>query len=224
MRVQVSFVLAAALIVLGSDSWASAHRVSVEKQKFVGKQASTSFSGSATITCADGITSGTVTAFGSLSGSESITKDTGAPKTVSNGVFVEVDSYFNECTGASIGFADGGITNGFTPPNKRLNSAELEGTTSVQDFGTGDTVEVAIDVVIEGTGPLTASKSVTKTKTVDGPGGPVTITINKTSNANRSGVASGTVAFDGVQLDVTFDATVTTLLDNATTDVTIEKK
>jgi hypothetical protein len=220
MRVQVSFVLAVALISLSSDGWA--HGVSVEKQKFVGKQASTSFSGSATITCADGVTKGTVSAFGSLSGSEQIMKQTGSPTTVNNGVFVEVDSYFNECTGASIGFSDGGITNGFTPPNRRLNSAELEGTTTVQDFGTGDKAEVTIDVVIEGTGPLTASKSVSKTKTVDGPGGPVTITITKTSNANRSGIASGTVAFDGVPLDVTFD--VTTLQDNANTEITIEKK
>jgi hypothetical protein len=159
-----------------------------------------------------------VSALGSFSGSENISKQTGSPKTVSNGVFVEIDTYFNECTGASLGFAEGGIPNGFTPPNKRLNSAGLEGTALVQDIGTGNQIPVVIDIVIEGTGPLSASKSSSKSKTIN----PVTITINKNANANRDGIASGTISIDGVALDTTFSST--TLSDNATLDVTIEKK
>ncbi len=100
-----------------------------------GASAATSFSGSATIHCAGG-GSGTVSASGFLSGSQTITKATGSPKTVNNGIFVEVDSYSNTCTGATLGFADGGIANGFTPPSVRLNSAQVAGTTTVQDFST----------------------------------------------------------------------------------------
>jgi hypothetical protein len=220
MRVQVSFVLATALFSTSVDSWAN--DVVVEKQAFVGKQAFTSFSGSATIRCAGKPRrTGTVTAFGSLSGSQQVSSQTGTPTTVSNGVFVEIDSYFNECTGASVGFADGGIANGFTPPDRRLNSAGIEGTALVQDFGSGVQVPVVLDLVIEGTGPLTASSSTTKTKTVDGPDGPVTITINTSSNANRSGVVSGTLKIDGVRLNTTY--TSTTLSDNANTTITITK-
>ena len=215
MRIQMTFVLAATLVSTGFG--AGAHAAVVEKDVFIGKQAATSFSGTATITCADG-SSGTVSALGFLSGSEQFSKQTGTPKTFSNGVFVEIDSYFNDCTGASLGFSDAGIANGFTPPNKRLNSAGLEGTALVQDFDTGAQIPVVIDIVIQGTGPLTASKSSSKTKTLH----PLTITINKSSNANRAGVASGTISIDGVQLDTTFSAT--TLSDNASFDLTIEKK
>ena len=215
MRAPGLTVLSAALALL-TCLHAEAHGAVVEKSKQVGKQAATSFSGTATITCPDGST-GSVSAFGFLSGSEQINKQTGTPKTETNGVFVEVDFYSNDCTNTFLsGF--GGITDGFTPPNKRLNSAGLEGTAFVQDFGSGVQIAVAIDVVIEGTGPLTASKSTTKTKTLH----PVTITINKSANANRAGVASGTIAIDGVALDTTYSNT--TLSDNATLDITIEKK
>ena len=215
MRMQMTFVLIATLVSAGFA--ASAQAAVVEKDVFIGKNAGTSFSGTATITCADG-SQGTVSALGFLSGSEQISKQTGTPKTFSNGVFVEIDSYFNDCTGASLGFSDAGIANGFTPPNKRLNSAGLEGTALVQDFDTGAKIPVVIDIVIQGTGPLSAGRSSSKNKTLH----PLTITISKSSNANRAGVASGTISIDGVPLDTTFSAT--TLSDNASFELTIEKK
>jgi hypothetical protein len=219
MYAKTAMVLVSALVFVTVGD--VAHAASVEKQKFKGTQASTSFSAEATITCADG-SAGSVFATGFLSGSETITKQTGSPKTVTNGIFVEIDSYSNSCTGTNLGGAFGGVADGFAPPNKRLDSAGLEGTTFVQDFGSGAQIPVALDVVIVGTGPVSASQSTTKTKTVQGPCGPVTITIARSANANRSGDASGTITIEGVELKPTFS--ITTLVDNSNTEITIEKK
>jgi hypothetical protein len=197
-----------------------ARAATVEKDSFKGSQAATFFTSTTAIACAGGGT-GTVSASGFLSGSESISKQTGSPKTVSNGVFVEIDSYANSCTGASLSFGDGGITSGFAPPNKKLASAGLEGVASVQDFSTGLSISVDLDLVIVGTGPITTEKSHSRTKTVESPGGPITITISRSSSSNRAGVVSGTITIDGVALDADFSST--TLSSNASTDITIEK-
>jgi hypothetical protein len=215
MRTTKSVLLVSALMV-GSIG-GRAFGATVDKESFKGSQAATFFSGSGTVACAGG-GSGTVTASGFLSGSQSITKMTGSPKTVSNGVFVELDSYSNTCPGAPpFGFATGGIANGFTPPNPHLNSAELAGSTTVQDFDTGATLVVAIDVVLEGTGPISAEKNNTKTRTT----GPVTITITHQASANRAADASGTISVGGVALDATFSSS--TLSSNANTTITITK-
>lgn len=215
MHPKIALVLGSALMIasLGSPAQAAV----VEKQSFSGTQAATSFSASTTIRCGRHSTA-IVSATGFLAGSSSVTKQTGTPKTVSNGIFVEIDSYSNGCTGANLGFATGGIANGLTPPDRRLNSAGLNGTTLVQDPGSGVQISVKLDVVIEGIGPLNASASSTKTRTV----APVTITITNSSSANRDGVGSGTITIDGVELDPTF--TSTTLSDNANSVITIEKK
>jgi hypothetical protein len=199
---------------------AGAQAATVDKQRFKGKQVAVEFSATVSITCADGST-GSVSASGFLSGANQISKETGTPKSVSNGTFVEVDGYTNSCTGASLPFGDGGIDGGFTPPNKKLNSAELAGSTTVQDLNTGRTFPVSIDVIVEGTGPLTAGKSHARSRTVVTPGGPVTITITDSSNANREGTASGSVTIDGVELDPTFSSV--TLSDDANTEITITK-
>ncbi len=214
MRTTKSLLLVSVLVVASAGG--RAFGATVDKEVFKGKQAATTFSGSATIACTGG-GSGTVTASGFLSGSQTITKSTGSPKTVNNGIFVEVDAYSNTCTGATLGFADGGIANGFTPPNARLNSAELAGTTTVQDFDTGASIAVSIDVVFEGTGPITSDKSNTKTKTT----GPITITIVHTASASRAADASGTISVGGVAIEATFSST--TLSDNANTTITITR-
>ena len=215
MRTTKSLLLVSALMV-GSIG-GRAFGATVDKQSFKGSQAATFFSGSGTVACAGG-GSGTVFASGMLSGSQSITKDTGSPKTVSNGVFVEIDSYSNSCPGAPpFGFATGGFADGFTPPNPHLNSAELAGTTTVQDFDSGATLAVSIDLVFEGTGPLTSGKNNTKTRTT----GPVTITITHSANANRAADVSGTISIGGVALDATFNTS--TLSSNANTTITITK-
>src|SRR5450432_1938311 len=198
----------------------SASAKTVDKQKFKGTQAATSFTINEPLTCADG-SGGNVFSSGFLSGSNSISKETGTPKTIVNGVFVELDIYSNTCTGVNFGFGDGNIVDGYTAPNKRLNSAGLMGTASVQDFGTGNTIAVTIDLVIEGTGPLTASTSHSRTRTVQTPGGPITITIDNSANSNRAGDVSGTLSIGGTEFDATFSSA--TLSTNANMEITVNK-
>jgi hypothetical protein len=218
MRSRTAVVLASALAVTSVAG--AARAATVEKQKMTGSHAATSFSSEASIKCGDG-SDGSIFASGFLMASETVTKETGTPTVVSNGIFVEVDSYSNSCTNVFTS-GTGGIANGFTPPNKGLNSAGLEGSTSFQDLNTGALIPISIDVVIVGTGPISASKSSTKTKTIMGKCGPVTITITRQAEANRSGIASGTITIDGVALDSTFS--VTTLEASSNVDITITKK
>jgi hypothetical protein len=218
MRSAPSHALTFALVVVGTSAHAAK---SVDKESFKGSQASTSFSSTTSTTCADH-SKGTVTANGFITGSDSISKETGSPKTVTNGVSVELDNYSNSCTGASVGFGDGTAANGYTPPNKKLNSAGLEGTVPVQDIDSGYTATVVLDLVIEGTGPISAEKSHSRTRTVQGKKGPVTIEIDTSADSNRSGVVSGTISIDGVELDATFDGP-TTLSSNASKEITITK-
>lgn len=215
MRTKISLLLVSALVV-GSAGGRAYGAVVVQKESFKGSRADTFFSGSATITCAGG-GSGTLSMTGMLSGSQSITKTTGSPKTVSNGASIEIDNYSNTCTGLTFGFGFGGFANGFTPPNAHLNSAQVLGTGSVQDFDSGATVQVVVDVVWEGTGPLSAEKSHTVTKTR----GPFTITITRQANANRTADASGTIKVDGVDINATFN--MSTLSSNANGTLTITK-
>jgi hypothetical protein len=217
MHAHMRVLLVSTLVAGGLSS--AAHAATVEVDKLVGKQAAASFTGTARIKCANK-TFGTLSAFGFLSGSETITKTTGTPKTVDNGVFIEI-SYTNSCTGASLSFADGSVPNGFTPPDARLNSAGLDGTTTVQDVASGNTATVSLDVVFEGVGPITAEKSNTKTKTVDGPHGPVTITITRDAAGSRAADASGTITVAGVALTSTF--TSVSLSDHANQTITITK-
>lgn len=220
MRVKTVLVSAvsASLLLIAATGQAG-RRVTVEKQSFKGVQASVTFTISQDIPCGPNPEDGTGSVFagGFLQGSQQITKQTGAPKVVNNGVFVEIFSYSNSCTGASLPFGIGSIANGFTPPNRRLNSAGLDGTAPVQDLDSGAIHNVDVDVVFQGTGPITASNSTTKTKTVH----PFVITINTSGNANRAAVASGTVTIDGVVLNPTFDPA--TLNDNVNSTITIEK-
>jgi len=213
MHAHMRVLLVSTLVAGGLSS--AAHAATVEVNKLVGKQAAASFSGTARIKCANK-TFGTLTAFGFLSASQTITKTTGTPRTVDNGVFVEI-SYTNSCTGASLSFADGSVPNGFTPPDAHLNSAGADGTTVAQDPASGGTVTVGLDVVFEGFGPITAEKSNTKTKTT----GPVTITITRDAAASRAADASGTITVAGVPVTMTF--TTVTLSDHANQTITITK-
>jgi hypothetical protein len=219
MPTKLTLTLATVLVTAGIASVAQA-KATVEKEKFKGSQAFTLFQVNETLTCADG-SSGSVFASGSFSGSDSMTNETGTPKTTSNGIFLEIDIYSNTCTGVNFSFATGGISGGYTPPTKSLSSAELAGTGSVQDFDTGATFPVSLDLVFEGTGPLTSSKSHSKTRTVQTPDGPITIEEDTSANSNRAADVSGTLSINGQDLDATFSTT--TLISNANRDLTITK-
>jgi len=218
MRTRLNLLMVtASLVFVAAGGRAFGAGATVDKQSFKGSNASTSFSGSATIACAGG-GSGTVSAAGFLSGSQSVTRTKGSPKTVNNGVFIEIDSYSNTCTGVNLGFLTGGIANAFTAPNAHLNSAQIIGSTTVNDFSDPpNTLTVSLDVVFEGVGPVTAGRSTTVTKTK----GPLTITITSSANASRTADASGEITINGVVLDTTFS--VTTLNSNANSTLTITK-
>jgi hypothetical protein len=198
----------------------NARSATVDRQKFDGSQVATTFSADAAIRCSDG-TQGSVFAMGFISGSQSITKQPGTRKVVDNGVFVEIDAYSNSCTGVNFGFAEGAITGGFSPPNNNLVSARLAGSADAQDFDTGATIHVTLDLVVSGTGSIVAEKANTKTRTIQGEGGPFTITIARSANANRAGTVTGTITIAGVVLHPEFFGT--TLLRNSSSTITIEK-
>lgn len=212
---KLSLFLATALATTGFTARAHAAPATVDVTKQQGSQAATSFSSSTPITCADG-SAGEVDAFGFLSGSDSMTKQTGAGNTFNDGVLVEVDEYVNSCTGA---FASGlgNIANGYVPPNKHLNVARLIGSTSFQDFNSGQTFPVSINLKIEGTGPITAGKN----NTVSHGSGSMSVTITHSANASRDGIVTGTVTIDGVELDATFSQT--TLSSDAKSTITVTK-
>src|SRR5262249_34677302 len=135
-----------------------------------------------------------------------------------NGVFLELDGFFNTCTGLAIsGF--GSIVNGFTPPDRRLTSAALVGTGSVQDFGSGATVSMTINVTVQGTGNTSQSKSNGQSKTIGSRGGPLEIDVSHFANTNRSGIATGTISVDGVAIDPQFFFAILIANDNSSTTI-----
>ena len=176
-----------------------ARAAEVQKVTFQGSGVSVSYFGNAAITCADG-SLGFVSAFGILLGAEQISASTGMPPFMSNGVFVQVDSYSNSCTGVMMSNANSGLASGFTPPDKKLTSSALVGTASVQDFATGAQVSVSIDIDLFGEGQLQVSKLRSRSSQRGVPGGPVTVTTTRSANTNRNGTAEGTMSIDGVDI------------------------
>ena len=192
----------------------------VEKTTFKGTDVSTSFAISGDVTCPDG-SPGQVLASGFLLGSSLVVKTKGEGKTSLNAVFMELDSYSNACTGTTLGFATESIPDGLNPPNKNLKKAKLTGTAVLADPDAGVEVSVALDIKVEGTGPLISDSDSTRTRTVTTPHGPVTITVTKSTENGRDGVASGTMTLEGVTVTPTFS--LTTLGFDKNADITIEK-
>lgn len=189
--------------------------VTVDVTKQQGSSASTSFSSSTPITCADG-SAGQVDVFGSLRGADSFTKQTGTPGTFSDGVFVEIDEYVNSCTGAfASGF--GNIPNGYIPPDRSLRVARMIGSGTFQDFNSGQTYPISVNLKIEGTGQITTSRN----NTVSHGSGPMTVTVTHSGGATRNGAVTGTITLDGVELDATFSGT--TLVANTQSTITVTK-
>lgn len=215
-----SMVAAALSAVAVMSVGLAAQATVLERDRFKGSQVATSFSGSVALTCADG-SEGTATASGFLSGASTLTKTKGAPRTETNGIFVDV-TYSNSCTGVNVSFADGSIPDGLTPPrNKKLKDAALDGNGTVQDFGTGATLPISLAVDVEGTGDVNTSAASSHTTTVNTPGGTITVTITHSANANRSGTASGTVTIDGVVFTPDFFSTSLSL--NRNSEIVIER-
>jgi hypothetical protein len=177
----------------------SAAAAEVQRTTFGGSGVSVNFFGSAAITCDDD-SPGFISAFGVLLGAEQIQTSTGSPDFKSNAVFVQIDSYSNSCTGQIVGNANNTITNGFVPPDKKLNSSTMAGSTVVTDFISGQQLSVSIDVDLFGEGQLQVSKSRSRSSVRGVPGGPVTITMSRSANTNRSGAGDGTISINGVDI------------------------
>jgi hypothetical protein len=186
-------------LVLVSTVSAQAHAAEVQRVSFAGTGATVQFFGSAAITCGNG-SPGFVGAFGSLLGAEQVSRMTGVPTVISNGLFVQIDSYSNSCTGQVIGSSNGFIENAFQPLDKKLTSTVMVGSVVVQDFNTGEQISVSVDVDVIGDGQLSQSKGNSKSSVRGSKGGPITVTQTRSANSNRTGFAQGTITIDGVTI------------------------
>ena len=170
------------------------------KETFKGSQAFAEFFGSGSLTCADGST-GVVSVFGFLNGAQQIIIQTGQPTTMGNGVSIEMDSFFNSCTGQALS-GEGQIVGGFTPPDTKLTSAAMAGTTSIQDFGGGPPVTLSLNVTLTGTGSTSQSKDNSHSKIIGSKAGPLNFSQSHFANSNRSATLSGSLTVAGVPIDV----------------------
>jgi hypothetical protein len=197
----------AALVLAG---WVGRAQATTEVQRvtFVGSQAAFQFSASTAITCADG-SGGVANALVFVSGADSINNSTGSPQSLSNGAFVEVDFYYNSCTNAFLSFGDGGMANSYTPPDKKLSSAAIAGSGTVQDFNTGNTFPISLNVAFTGSGSTSQQKSNTHTKVTGTKHGNLSISHNQSANSSRGATVTGSFSIDNVtfapaDLDVFF--------------------
>lgn len=204
-------------MVAASGAWSTARAEVLERNKFKGSQASTSFSSVTPLVCEDG-SDNQLFVDGFIQGAEQITKTKGTPRTVSNGSFISV-SFFNGCTGESR-FLSGGVTGGFDTPNRRLTRASLEGSTLLQDFSDGAQFAFEMDIELEGIGDLSAGRSHDRT-VQELPDGTRVMTISNFSNANREATATGTITLDGVELAPQFS--FGTLVFNGNSQLIIER-
>jgi hypothetical protein len=216
MRTRAALLLVATTVFFSSAVQAAV----VEKTKFRGTDVATVFTVTGDISCPNG-TPGQVLGSGFILGSSLVVKTTGEGKTSLNGVFVELDSYSNSCTETSLDFATDSFPDGLNPPNKNLKKAALEGSTVLVDPVTGVEVSVALDIKVAGTGPVISQSDSTRTRVVPPPAGPITITITKSTDNGRDGVATGTMTFEGVTVTPTFSGA--TLSFDKNVDVTIER-
>ena len=194
----IGSVFTAAAFMVGLSGPARAGTL-IQRTTFTGSQAFTFFNASANVTC-DDQTEGIVFASGALQAAETV--QTGDFPFMFNGTLVSVQ-YFNSCTGMALN-ADGGVPNSLTPPDKKLTSAALVGSGTIQDFGTAQTLSVSFNVSIVGDGQINQQKSNTKQKIVASTGGPLVVTTSHSNNSNRSGTATGTISIGGVALNADF--------------------
>ncbi len=191
---KTTFVLMAMAGVALSTGRAAATEVA--RYSFDGAQASVLLSSTTSLTCSGNV-GGFAMVIVYLRGSEQVTSSSGSEPHVANGVYVQLQGYYNSCTGVSTA-AFGGVSGGFTAPDKRLTSAHLAGSGSVQSYSTGARLPVSFDIQIDGVGGITSSKSNSQSKTFGSKQGPLTITHDHSASTTRSGEASGTVTVDGV--------------------------
>lgn len=220
MRTKVAFVGATVVALTTIAGIAHASPAIVMKEKFSGSQAFALFQINQSITCAGGGT-GSVFAFGNVSGADQIITQKGSPQINGNGTFVEIDSYSNTCTGTNFGSAAGAVANGYVPPDNKLTSARTTGSGFIQDFSTALAYSVTLNLTFTGIGPTNESKSNSMSRTISATGKPLTIQHSHFENENRGALVSGTITLEGFQLSpVTFFGD---LVANDNSEVTVTK-
>ena len=220
---RTAFVLMAVAGVALSTGPAAAS-TEVARYTFTGSQAYVTFLASTSLTCTDALGEqygGYAVVAGSLRGAEQIETSSGSPSFNGNGTYVQVDVYYNSCTGVGIS-AQGGVSGGFAAPDKKLTSSSLTGSGTVQDFNTANVFPVSIDVQVAGVGSTSSSKSNSHSKTTGTKQGPLLISHDHSANANRSGEASGSITFDGITFP-TIDSYYSSLVSNSTSSTRISK-
>jgi len=212
------------IVALAGGAAVPAHATTmIQQASFSGTQAFFPFSASTSITCADG-TTGVASAFGSVSGAQQISISTGSPQTISNGTFVEVDFYFNSCTNAFFSFGTGGIANSFTAPDKKLDSAAISGTGSVEDFNSPpDFLAVAVDVSFTGSGSTNSEKGTTHMKTTGSPHGNLSISHSSSASSSRGATVTGTITIDNVNFDAASAVSFADMNSNSSSQFSVSK-
>ena len=186
----VFVVMAMAGVALSVGSAAASTEVA--RYTFSGAQASFNFVATTSITC-PGEVGGFAMAIGYLQSAEQVYSSAGT----FNGTYVQIDAYYNSCTGVSFS-GTGSVPNGFTAPDKKLTSASITGSGTVQDFYTGVSLPVSLDVQVVGVGNTSTSKSNSHSKVTATKQGPLYISHDHSANTNRAGEASGSITVDGI--------------------------
>jgi hypothetical protein len=192
MLKRTGFVLMAlAGVALSARSAAAAE---VARYTFSGAQASFSFSGEVAVTCHDELGNeypGYSMIQGYLQGGEQIYSD----GYTANGTYMQLFHY-NSCTNVG-GVAFGGTSATFTPPDRKLDSAKMLGSGTIQSPD-GSRIAVSFDAQIVGVGGISSSKAASHGKTAGTKNGPVFISRDHSANSNRAGEASATITVNGV--------------------------
>lgn len=214
MRMKPALVLAFGLTLSGVSQAKSQNAAQVFTQK--GTETFAFFSFGPSVICADGST-GTASGFGSIIASDSIFHSPGSPKSVSNGGFIEVFGYSDSCTGASIGFGQGQLS--YTAPNSpQLTSSSVTASGFIQDFDTGNSYPLSINLVFTGNGPLEASKGTFVYHDTFGD----TVTVQRSANASRQAGVTGTIAINGVEPEVVYSTAI--LIGNSNGSTVVQAK
>lgn len=212
MRFTSTVALAFGLVVTGAAHANTPAQVST----FKNTQASSFISFGPSVECPDG-SIGTANGFGFIEGSDFISHTPGTPKSAGSGGDISIFGYSDSC-GTSIGFGEAGFSTGYTAPNPQLTSAALNASGAVQDFDTGASYPIAVDLVFTGNGPLSRDHGTTVTHDFFG----ATVVVSHGSSSNRNAGVTGTITINGAVPEVSYSSTV--ILGNTSGSTIVTQK
>jgi len=209
--------IAAAVATMGLAGGARAQQGAAQINQFRGTNVGTFVNFGPTAICADGSV-GSVSGFGFVFASNSVSHQPGGPPTTSDGVSIDIFDYFNSCTGDFIGFGIAGISGGYRGPNPALISAGISGSTFVQDLDTGASLPISLNLVFTGQGPVSTSKGTTVTHDIPG----FSVIVQRGAFTSRNAGVTGTITINGLVPDASFSSS--TLAGNSSATVTVQQQ